>query len=148
MVLWESQQLYCSAGSQQPHYTVYITAGLPAHFSLFWSLDFILSHKCLLLFSNLDKIHLGFSSNVRDPRSHWEEVMLHDIDVLVALLQALLPSDIQKVRAVFWPELRVYRHVVIFLSKSYCVLAENLSGGDYEGDRAWVFWEPRLVEPF
>lgn len=43
------------------------------------------------------EIHLGFSSTFRDPRSHWEEVMLHDIDVLVARLPAVLPSDIQKV---------------------------------------------------
>lgn len=43
------------------------------------------------------EIHLGFSTTFRDPRSHWEEVMLHDIDVLVARLPAHLPSDIQKV---------------------------------------------------
>lgn len=43
------------------------------------------------------EIHLGFSTTFRDPRSHWEEVMLHDIDVLVARLPAVLPSDIQKV---------------------------------------------------
>ncbi len=94
------------------------------------------------------EIHLGFSSTFRDPRSHWEEVMLHDIDVLVARLPAVLPSDIQKVRAVFRPELRVYRDVIIFSSKGHCALAEKLSGGDYDGDRAWICWEPRLVEPF
>lgn len=43
------------------------------------------------------EIHLGFSTTFRDPRSHWEEVMLHDIDILVARLPAVLPSDIQKV---------------------------------------------------
>ncbi len=94
------------------------------------------------------EIHLGFSSTFRDPRSHWEEVMLHDIDVLVARLPAVLPSDIQKVRAVFRPELRMYRDVVIFSSKGQCALAAKLSGGDYDGDTAWVCWEPRLVEPF
>lgn len=44
-----------------------------------------------------NEIHLCFSSKFRDPKSRWEDVMLHDTDVLVARLPALLPSDIQKV---------------------------------------------------
>ena len=44
-----------------------------------------------------DEVHIGFSSMFRDPKSEWSEVMLHNIDVLVARLPALLPSDIQKV---------------------------------------------------
>ncbi|MCJ1346686.1 hypothetical protein MMC31_004904, partial [Peltigera leucophlebia] len=94
------------------------------------------------------EIHLDFSTTFRDPRSHWEEVMPHVIDVLVARLPAVLPSDIQKVRAVFKPELRIYRDVVIFSSKGICSLAEKLSGGDYDGDRAWICWEPSLVDSF
>lgn len=45
----------------------------------------------------VDEIQLCFSSTFRDPKSRWEDVMLHDTDVLVARLPALLPSDIQKV---------------------------------------------------
>lgn len=48
-----------------------------------------------------DEIHLGFSNLFKDPKDKWEEVMLHDIDVLVARLPASLPSDIQKVGHVF-----------------------------------------------
>ena len=48
-----------------------------------------------------DEIHLGFSNMFKDPKDKWEEVMLHDIDVLVARLPASLPSDIQKVGHVF-----------------------------------------------
>lgn len=44
-----------------------------------------------------DEIQLFFSSTFRDPKSRWEDVMLHDTYVLVARLPALLPSDIQKV---------------------------------------------------
>ncbi|MCJ1464994.1 hypothetical protein MMC07_003609 [Pseudocyphellaria aurata] len=95
-----------------------------------------------------NEIHLGFSSTFRDSKSRWEDSMLHDTDVLVARLPALLPSDIQKVRAVFKPELRRYRDVVIFSSKGTCSLASKLSGGDYDGDRAWICWEPSIVDPF
>ena len=44
-----------------------------------------------------NEIHIGFSSMFHDPKSGWSEVMLHNMDVLVARLPALLPSDIQKV---------------------------------------------------
>jgi hypothetical protein len=75
-----------------------------------------------------NQIHLGFSSNFRDPKDDWEQVLLHETDVLVARLPALLSSDIQKVRAVFKPELQVYRDVVVFSSKGTCPLADKLSG--------------------
>lgn len=43
-----------------------------------------------------NEIHLGFSSTFRDPKDHWEQVLLHETDVLVARLPALLSSDVQK----------------------------------------------------
>ncbi|KAL8781211.1 MAG: hypothetical protein Q9213_006104 [Squamulea squamosa] len=89
-----------------------------------------------------DEVHLGFST----PFEH--ETILHDLDLLVARLPASLPSDIQKVRAVFKPELKCYRDVIVFSSKGACSLAEKLSGGDYDGDKAWICWEPCVVDPF
>ncbi|KAL8858536.1 MAG: hypothetical protein Q9178_004830 [Gyalolechia marmorata] len=88
------------------------------------------------------EVHICFST----PFEH--EMMLHDIDLLVARLPASLPSDIQKVRAVFKVELKVYRDVIVFSSKGACSLAEKLSGGDYDGDKAWICWEPCVVDPF
>lgn len=44
-----------------------------------------------------NEVHLGFSSNFKDPKDGWEQVLLHDVDALVARLPALLPSDVQKV---------------------------------------------------
>ncbi|KAL8655036.1 MAG: hypothetical protein Q9226_003197 [Calogaya cf. arnoldii] len=88
------------------------------------------------------EVHISFST----PFEH--ETMLHEIDLLVARLPAALPSDIQKVRAVFKVELKAYRDVIVFSSKGACSLAEKLSGGDYDGDKAWVCWEPRVVGPF
>ncbi|KAL9125558.1 MAG: hypothetical protein Q9217_005249 [Psora testacea] len=94
------------------------------------------------------EIHLGFSSSFRDPKSGFNQTMLHDLDVLVARSPAHLPSDIQRVRAVFKPELRVYRDVVVFSSKGEMSLASKLSGGDYDGDTAWICWDKSMVEPF
>lgn len=44
-----------------------------------------------------NEIHLGFSSIFHDPRSGFDQSMLHNIDVLVARSPAHLPSDVQKV---------------------------------------------------
>lgn len=44
-----------------------------------------------------NEVQLCFSSTFRDPKSRWEDVMLHDMDVLVSRSPASLPSDIQKV---------------------------------------------------
>lgn len=42
----------------------------------------------------------------------------------------------------------MYRDVVVFSSKGQCSLAEKLSGGDYDGDKAWICWDPDIVSPF
>ena len=95
-----------------------------------------------------DEVHIGFSNLFHDPKSRWAETMIHDVDVLVARLPALLPSDIQRVHAVFKPELRMYRDVIVFSSKGPSSLADKLSGGDFDGDKAWICWEPTIVTPF
>ena len=50
--------------------------------------------------------------------------------------------------AIFHPQLRTYKDVIVFSSKGRCSLAEKLSGGDYDGDKAWVCWDPSLVDHF
>ncbi|KAL8929504.1 MAG: hypothetical protein Q9208_001173 [Pyrenodesmia sp. 3 TL-2023] len=88
------------------------------------------------------EVHIGFSV----PFDY--EPMLHDIDLLVARLPAALPSDVQKIRAVYKLELKAYRDVIVFPSKGSHSLASVLSGGDYDGDLAWICWEPSIVDPF
>lgn len=68
------------------------------------------------------EVHIAFS-NLFD-----YEHMLHDIDLLVARLPAALPSDVQKVRAVFKPELKIFQDVIVFPSKGERSLADKLSG--------------------
>ncbi|RYP32615.1 hypothetical protein DL767_005120 [Monosporascus sp. MG133] len=93
-----------------------------------------------------NEVQLCFSSNFDDGFDQYSD--LDGIDVLVARSPAHLPSDIQKVRAVFKPELRHLKDVIIFPRKGDIPLADMLSGGDYDGDTAWVCWEPDIVDNF
>ena len=97
---------------------------------------------------NEDEVHVGFSCMFKDSKSGFNENMLHEIDVLVARSPAHLPSDIQKVRAIFKPELKVYKDIVVFPCTGSTPLADKLSGGDYDGDQVWLCWDPRIVAPF
>lgn len=93
-----------------------------------------------------NEVHLSFSSKFDD---HTDELSdLDGLEVLVARSPAHLPSDIQKVRAVFKPALRHLRDVIIFSSKGLSPLAAMLSGGDYDGDKAWICWDPDIVQNF
>ena len=95
-----------------------------------------------------DEIHLGFSSRFRDEQSGFSETFLHGFDVLVARSPAHYVSDIQRVKAVFKPELGYLKDVVVFPIKGDVALADKLSGGDYDGDMAWVCWDPDIVNNF
>jgi hypothetical protein len=93
-----------------------------------------------------NEVHLCFSSKFDDGTDELSD--LDGMDVLVGRCPAHLPSDIQKVRAIFKPELRHIRDVIVFSSKGDIPLAAKLSGGDYDGDKAWVCWLPELVANF
>ena len=95
-----------------------------------------------------NEVYLHFSETFVDELSPKSGLPLTDIDVLVARLPAHFVSDIQKVKAVFKPELMGLKDVIIFPTKGNPSLADKLSGGDYDGDIAWVCWEPTMVEPF
>ncbi|KAJ4177531.1 hypothetical protein NW767_015095 [Fusarium falciforme] len=93
-----------------------------------------------------DEVHLCFSSSFNNGTRE-----LHDLggmDVLIGRCPAHLPSDIQKVKAVFRPELRHLKDIVIFPCTGDEPLAQKLSGGDYDGDRAWICWDPDIVNNF
>ena len=75
-------------------------------------------------------------------------MLLDDVDVLVARSPAHYVSDIQKVKAVLKVELMGLKDVIVFSTKGNPSLAAKLSGGDYDGDIAWVCWEPSIVENF
>ena len=94
-----------------------------------------------------EEVHIGFSGTFKDTQG-FNLSMLHNVDVLVARLPAHSPSDVQKRRAVYKPELRIYQDVIVFSSRGNVSLASRLSGGDYDGDKAWICWEPSIVNHF
>ncbi|GAM90734.1 hypothetical protein ANO11243_087790 [Dothideomycetidae sp. 11243] len=93
------------------------------------------------------EICLNFSRPLVDVESGASRMFLEG-EVLVARLPALRISDIQKVRAVYNPQLNHLTDVVVFSSKGLIPLASKLQGGDLDGDRFWLCWDERLAEPF
>ncbi|PIL27621.1 RNA-dependent RNA polymerase [Ganoderma sinense ZZ0214-1] len=67
-----------------------------------------------------------------------------------------VPSDVQKVTAVFHERLRHYCDVIVVSTKSHMFKGESLDrhlasltgGGDYDGDTMEVFWDPAIVKAF
>ncbi|PYI28040.1 hypothetical protein BP00DRAFT_428849 [Aspergillus indologenus CBS 114.80] len=95
-----------------------------------------------------DEVHFGFSTNWRDGEGQFEDTLLDGIEVLVGRLPAHLPSDIQRRKAVWKPELRHFKDVIVFPSVGNVPLAHMLSGGDYDGDTPWICWDQNIVRNF
>ena len=95
-----------------------------------------------------DEIYIHISKSFVDKLSPLSGCPFQGIDVLVARSPAHFASDIQRVRAVVKEELLGLKDVVVFPTKGNPSLANKLSGGDYDGDLAWICWEPSIVENF
>ncbi|KAL1872438.1 hypothetical protein VTK73DRAFT_1516 [Phialemonium thermophilum] len=93
------------------------------------------------------EVHIGFSTKFQADED-FSATLLDDIDVLVARSPAHFVSDVQRVRAVFHPKLQALKDVVVFSTRGNVPLASMLSGGDYDGDIAWVCWDPDIVDNF
>lgn len=92
------------------------------------------------------EVHFAFSNKFQTNEE--SETLLDGIDILVARAPAHFVSDIQKVKAVFKPGLKRLKDVIVFSTKGKSPLADLLSGGDYDGDQAWVCWDPKIVQNF
>ncbi|KAL4917963.1 RNA dependent RNA polymerase-domain-containing protein [Aspergillus aurantiobrunneus] len=95
-----------------------------------------------------DEVHFGLSNNWRDDHGQFEDNLLDGIDVLVGRLPAHLPSDIQRRRAAWKPELRHFKDVIVLPTTGDTPLADMLSGGDYDGDTPWICWDQNIVRNF
>jgi hypothetical protein len=95
-----------------------------------------------------DEVYIHFSESFVDELSPFAGLPFKDVDVLVARSPAHYVSDIQRVRAVVKLELMGLKDVIVFSTKGNPSLAAKLSGGDYDGDQAWICWEPSIVENF
>ncbi|TWU75736.1 hypothetical protein ED733_000616 [Metarhizium rileyi] len=93
-----------------------------------------------------DEVHVSFSTKFKV--DGFCDTLLEGMDVLVARAPSHLPSDIQRVKVVSKPQLRQLKDVVVFSTKGRSSLADKLSGGDYDGDRAWVCWDQDIVQNF
>ncbi|KFY22387.1 hypothetical protein V493_06625 [Pseudogymnoascus sp. VKM F-4281 (FW-2241)] len=94
------------------------------------------------------EVHVGFSTAFKDEATAFCDTILSNMDILVARSPAHYTSDIQKVRAVFKPELSALKDVIVFSTQGDFPLAGELSGGDYDGDIAWVCWQTEIVSEF
>src|SRR5436853_300158 len=47
-----------------------------------------------------------------------------------------------------WITLIDLKDVIVFPMVGDIPLAETLSGGDYDGDRPWICWDPEIVDAF
>ncbi|KAH8673530.1 RNA-dependent RNA polymerase [Xylariales sp. PMI_506] len=65
----------------------------------------------------------------------------HGMEVLVARSAAHYVSDIQKVKLVYIAELSASKDVIFYPCTGNNPLADKLSGGDYDGDIAWICWD-------
>ncbi|KAI6570815.1 hypothetical protein MCOR04_007981 [Pyricularia oryzae] len=92
------------------------------------------------------EVHLCFSEKFTC--DGFSGTLLNDQEVLVARSPAHYVSDIQKVKAVFRPELKDLKDVIVFSRNGNVALADKLSGGDYDGDIAWVCWDSKIVDNF
>jgi hypothetical protein len=95
-----------------------------------------------------DEIFINFS-NFTDKVSGFSAALLKSGDeVLLARSPAHLPSDIQKVKFVAKAEYFNLRDAIVCPIKGRASLASKLSGGDYDGDQAWITWDSSLVDNF
>ncbi|TVY87856.1 putative RNA-dependent RNA polymerase [Lachnellula willkommii] len=98
-----------------------------------------------------DEVYIDFSNFVDDVSGFTGVRLNKGEDVLVARSPAHFVSDVQKVRVVVKPELWGLENIIVFPTKAFPgepSLAQKLSGGDYDGDLAWVCWEPSIVDNF
>jgi hypothetical protein len=95
-----------------------------------------------------NEIHVGFSERWNDLENNFSENELNGVEVLVGRSPALLPSDIQRTKAVFRDQLRHFKDVAVFSTKGDVPLADLLSGGDYDGDVIWLCWNGKIVQHF
>ncbi|CCM00780.1 uncharacterized protein FIBRA_02822 [Fibroporia radiculosa] len=101
------------------------------------------------------EIHVKSSQrNLVDQDGKRTDIILGD--VLVTRHPCKVPTDVQKVQAVYHEKLRNYVDVIVVSTKDHIYgnkllnrhLASCTGGGDYDGDMMEVFWKRELVSAF
>ncbi|KAI9283386.1 RNA dependent RNA polymerase-domain-containing protein [Sporodiniella umbellata] len=94
-----------------------------------------------------DEVYLQLSTRRVDEKTGIRAGLILG-DVVVTRNPCGLKSDIQKVKAIDCPQLRMYTDLVVFSTKGDASLASKLGGGDYDGDLIFCCWDERIVKPF
>ncbi|KAJ3541918.1 hypothetical protein NMY22_g3700 [Coprinellus aureogranulatus] len=84
--------------------------------------------------------------NLELPDGSVTDVLLGD--VLLGRHPCKLPTDVRKWKAVDKPGLHNLVDVIVLSTKGTRRAADWLAGGDYDGDKAMIVWQPELVAPF
>ncbi|KAA1476614.1 hypothetical protein DENSPDRAFT_827653 [Dentipellis sp. KUC8613] len=84
--------------------------------------------------------------NLKTPEGELKDKVLGP--ALVMRNPVKLSRDVQKVEVVNVPELDNYFDVIVFPVQGPHSLASLLGGGDYDGDKVEVIWEPEIVAAF
>ncbi|KAL4898930.1 RNA dependent RNA polymerase-domain-containing protein [Aspergillus multicolor] len=84
-----------------------------------------------------------FLSVTDDRKGH--PVIITGCEVLVTRNPCLHPGDLRKLRAVNRPELAHLKDCVVFSVKGNRPAADQMSGGDLDGDTFFVCWDPDII---
>jgi hypothetical protein len=95
-----------------------------------------------------NEVYINFSNFTTEVSGSSRAFLRDGDEVLLARVPAHLPSDIQKVKFVAKAEYLNLRDVIVCPIKGRASLASKLSGGDYDGDRAWITWDSSIVDNF
>jgi len=96
------------------------------------------------------EVFLQFS-NIVDEESGICGEQLVGRELLIARSPAHFASDIQRVKVVAKEELMGYQNIMICSTKGHNggpSIADFLSGGDFDGDKVFAVWEPKIVGNF
>lgn len=96
------------------------------------------------------EIFISLSQPFTDPETGMSTLSILG-PVLALRSPCKLPTDVQKMQAVFVPQLAHLTDVIVMSADAArCSRspASMLGGGDYDGDTVQIIWEPQLVERF
>lgn len=97
-----------------------------------------------------DEVYISLSQPFTDPDTGTSTLNILG-PVLALRSPCKLPTDVQKMQAVYIPQLAHLTDVIVMSADAArCSRspASMLGGGDYDGDTVLIIWEPSLVEPF
>ena len=95
-----------------------------------------------------NEMHFEFSNMFRNTKFEWNEIMFHNMNILIFRSLILMFSNVQKMRAIFKLELNIYKNMIVFFFKKTCSLIEKLSNEDYDDNIVWFCRKSNIIDYF